>query len=122
MASEEEKMKKKRSPRWSMIEIDELLKFVKENRASLFGTACHSSANVEKVKSETWKNCCNNVNAVGAWRRDWQAVRKKWQDLASEARKYNQMQTKTGKLFQSVLVKLIYGTDIEVSFRWRTSR
>ena len=87
MASEEEKTKRKRSPRWSAMEVEELLKFVKDNRSSLFGTACHSSANIEKVKCDSWKKCCNNIDTVGAGRRDWQAVRKKWQDLASEARK-----------------------------------
>ena len=66
--------KAKRAKRWTEIEVDELLDFVKKNRSKLFGTACHSSANVENVKADGWKQCAEIINAVGFAKREWQTV------------------------------------------------
>ena len=93
---------------WSFQEIEALVMFVRDNKSELFGTACHSSASVEKIKAIYWQRAADLINAIRVEKRKWQMVRKKWQDLASAARKYNLEKTKTGE-FATQAVFMIVG-------------
>ncbi len=86
----------RKSPRWTNTEISVLLDCVAEWKNKLFGTASKSSAAVEKVKQQFWQTTADRISAIGVSLRTWKVVRKKWQDIASNARKWKQGFAKTG--------------------------
>lgn len=91
--------KKNRAPRFTASEIDEMCVFVSNNKNKLFGTSCHSSSQIEKKKLMYWNLLAQNLSSLGVAKRDGAIVRKKWQDLSCESRRYNLQKTKTGKPF-----------------------
>ena len=88
-----------RAVNWSHEELAVLSAFVHEHSALLFGTSTKekkAKVNVEKVKIHYWKKAADVLKANGGHQRDWERIRKKWQDVYSKARAYHREFLKTG--------------------------
>ena len=63
---------------------------------ALLGTSSKASANIEKTKQQYWQRTADRISDNGVSIRPWRMVRKKWQDISPDARKWKQSFSKTG--------------------------
>ena len=78
---------KPRTKRWEDFEIKSLAVYVKENSGELFGSG--GGAAVEARKRKSWRGAAEAIRAAGGNLREWELVRKKWQDATFRAKKYH---------------------------------
>ncbi|XP_030829610.1 uncharacterized protein LOC115919731 [Strongylocentrotus purpuratus] len=73
---------------WEPHEVEALRSFVGSHASRLFGSGGRGSLQDERQKADAWEECRIAVMAAGGRSdRSWEKIRKKWQDLASEAKK-----------------------------------
>ncbi|XP_022104605.1 uncharacterized protein LOC110986750 [Acanthaster planci] len=88
--------KRPRSTNWTYEEVRILSAFVREHTNKLFGTSHKGTEGFEEEKQKCWKMAAENPRASGGEARDWQRIRKKWQDVTCNARKYYRECHQTG--------------------------
>eukprot|EP00057_Strongylocentrotus_purpuratus_P026765 XP_011681239.1 PREDICTED: uncharacterized protein LOC105446320 [Strongylocentrotus purpuratus] len=80
----------KRGKPWEDHEVVALCSFVGSHASRLFGSGGRGSLGVERQKTDAWEECRRHIVAAGGRPdRSWAKLRKKWQDLASKAKKYS---------------------------------
>lgn len=84
--SDNRKIRAKRSPAFTQEEMDILLDEVQKHRATLFGGT--KGAKSVAAKIQRWQDITRCMAPSGpCGLRDWQAVRKKWQEYASQTKR-----------------------------------
>ena len=95
-----EKAKDKAKHRASNLSYEEICvssEFVRMHKHQLFGTKNKAQANVDKVKAHYWKMASAVLVENGGQQRSWKSIRKKWQNIACEARAYHRECNRTGR-------------------------
>ena len=86
---------KSRKPNFGVEEVRFLLSEIKERRNVLFGPL--SSRLTSQDKKRQWLEIANELGKYGWVRREWEDLRKKWQDLQALTKEKHRKRSKTGE-------------------------
>ena len=86
---------KPRKPNFGVEEVRFLLSEIKERSNVLFGPL--SSRLTSQDKKRQWLEIANELGKYGWVRREWEDLRKKWQDLQALTKEKHRKRSKTGE-------------------------